>query len=146
MQADLPEGYKSNIPSVFWWFYVLQFSPCWYFLIFCIIAELVYNLSEQGKEFLDVSASEMLVQSFQLTRDLTNRQVVAIPCWLHSIPQLFITPWTVSTQVRSTNSMTLSFWTWSVMMQQSICLFRFVIPLLPICVLYAKAALAVGPL
>lgn len=39
----------------------------------------MYNLSEQGKEFLDVSASEMLVQSFQLTRDLTNRQVVAIP-------------------------------------------------------------------
>lgn len=145
MQADLPEGYKSHIPSVFWWFYVLQFSPCWYFLIFCIFVELVYNLSEQGKEFLDVSASEMLVQSFQLTRDLTNRQVVAISLWLHSIPQLFITPWTVSTQARSTNFMTLSFWTWSVMMQQSICLFRFVIPLLPICVLCAKASLAVGP-
>lgn len=30
------------------------------------------------------------------------------------------------------------------MIQQSICLFRFVIPLLPIFVLYAKAALAVG--
>ena len=145
MQADLPEGYKSHISSVFWWFYILQFSPRWYFLIFCIFVELVYNLSEQGKEFLDVSASEMLVQSFQLTRDLTNRQVVAISLWLHSIPQLFITPWAVSIQDRSTNFMTLSFWTWSVMMQQSICLFRFVIPLLPICVLYAKAALAVGP-
>ena len=40
----------------------------------------MYNLSDQGKDVLDVAASEMLVQSFQLTRDLTNRQVVAIPC------------------------------------------------------------------
>lgn len=37
--------------------------------------ELVYTLSEQGKEFMHVALPNELIPSFQLTRDLINRKV-----------------------------------------------------------------------
>ena len=84
--------------------------------------ELIYNLSEQGKEFLDVSAPAGLVQSFQLTRELTNRQVSYVFCLKCSIHPLFITPSTVNPLGRSTNCMILWSWMWSAVLRRARCL------------------------
>lgn len=108
------------------------------YCLFDNFVELVYNLSEQGKEFLDVSAPDALIKSFQLTRDLTNRQVVDLSMLLRSILLLYITPLMVSLQVRYINSMTFLFWNWSAVTLQPIYLYQFVTLLLHIFVLGAK--------
>ena len=76
MSSNPAESIQSHFPHLFILQYQLLLPICWLDLIVhSSLLEMVYNLSEQGKESLFISLPVELQSYFRATREMTHRQV-----------------------------------------------------------------------